>query len=231
MSEFNPPDPQWSAEQIDALRNTLPTFVPPLPGIDPDVSQDPNLYAGEQLLAAALPALGTKGRMVYAAQRHLGEIEVPYGSNKCPTCRWYNANVAKIGNGPYCDMGVTRASWESGNAVAVCGGKGRGFALTTAHAADFQRRGLWHWSAAGIDEGDVAFFSWSRGRRISDIEHTETVEKQLGAHKRSTIGFNVANGVHRETRDDTYIVGYGRPPYAKSPAPAAAGDSWFMGVA
>lgn len=210
-------DPTWTVQEILRRANDLPPYVEPIPGIDPDISQDPDLYGGADLLAGAKapPAMGTKERMIYAAQRHLGEVESPPGSNRCPTCNWYNAHVAKIGDGPYCDMGVTRASWESGNAVAVCGGEDRGFALTTAHAADFQRRGLWTSGAAGLEDGDVVFFAWSRGKKISDIEHVEVVERQVkGAKSRTTIGFNVANGVRREVRDNTYIVGYGRPSYA-----------------
>lgn len=208
-------DSIWTEARIDALRNTLPAYVPVVPGIDPGVSQDPDLYGTvTALIAGVVPAMGTKARMIYAAQTLLGTVEKPLGSNKCPVCRWYNEHIAPIGNGPWCDMGITEEAHESGNAVAVCGGEDRGFALTTAHAADFQRRGLWHWGAGGLDDGDVVFFSWSRGRKISDIEHVELVEKNLGAHRRSTIGCNVSNACRRETRDDTYVVGYGRPPYA-----------------
>ena len=208
-----PDDQPWSEEEINELRHHLSISVPVVPGIDPGISQDPGLYSGAYRVAAP-PAMGTAPRMIYAAQQHLGEIESPPGSNQCPTVRWYNAYVAKIGVGPYCDMGVSRSAWESGNATAVCGGEGRGFALTTTHAADFQRRGLWRWGVDGLVDGAIVFLSWERGKRISDIDHVEIVERQQkGARQRSTIGFNVRGAVRREIRDDTFIVGYGLPPY------------------
>jgi hypothetical protein len=216
----------WTGAEIDARRNDLPPDNPVVAGIDPDVSQDPDLYASSQVLlttalppvlAAAPPAMGTKARMIYAAQRLLGQVESPDGSNICPVSKWYNAQIAHIGYGPWCDMGITCEAYSSGNEVAVCGAEGRGFALTTAHAADFKRRGLWHYGADGMQDGDVVFFSWSRGNAIGDIDHVELVEKKL-AGRWSTIGCNVANACRREIRDDTYVVGYGRPAYVGTPA-------------
>lgn len=218
---------EWSEQEIDERRNELPPYVEPIPGVDPDVSQAPDLYAEPHLYAAALPAMGTKPRMIYAGQRLLGQVESPDGSNICPVSRWYNARISPIGYGPWCDMGITCEAYASGNEVAVCGGEGRGFALTTAHAADFKHRGLWTYGADGLDEGCVVFFSWSRGKAIGDIDHVELVEKKLGGGRWSTIGCNVGNACRRETRDATYIVGYGRPPYASPDVPD--GDDCWMG--
>src|SRR5439155_487085 len=119
----------WTEQEIDAFRNHFPADVPVIPGIDPGISQDPDLH--DALLAAALPSMGTRDRMIYAAQRLLGTTEHPPGSNHNDITVFYNQHVAKIGDGARCDMSVTEEAWHSGNEVAVLGGKG--FAFVPAH--------------------------------------------------------------------------------------------------
>ena len=46
---------------------------------------------------------------------HLGLGESPAGSNHNFITEWYNANVAKIGDGPWCEMTATWSMWVSGN--------------------------------------------------------------------------------------------------------------------
>ncbi|MEV5707286.1 CHAP domain-containing protein, partial [Actinoallomurus sp. NPDC052274] len=220
-------------------RNTLPADVAPLPGIDPDISQSMDLFEAEHTERFGFPfwraavVAGTAAAMIAAATGLLGMGESPPDSNQNAVVTWYNRSVAKIGAGPWCDMGITWEAWHSGNVVAVCGGPGRGFALTTAHAADFRRRGLWMYGARGIRPGDVVFFSWSRGETIGSIDHVGLVEHVYADGSFTTIECNIGNACRREHRDATYVVGYGRPPYASSPtpAPAAAGGTWFLGGA
>lgn len=199
------PADEWTAEEIDARANDLPPDIPALPGVDPNVSQDPNLYDVEQLTAAAV-APGTAAAMISVARGLLGTVEHPDGSNNAPPV------TTEYGlTGPWCDMGITYEGKHSGNAAVV-----GHFALTTAHAAWFKARGQFHYGAAGMRAGDVPFYSWSRGKTIGSIEHVELCEKDLGGGRWSTIGCNVGNACRRETRDATYIVGYGRPAYAST---------------
>lgn len=207
----------WTAEDIAAHANDLPPAVTVMPGVDPHISQDPHLYDQEQLLAAAAVASGTAAAMITAARGLLGTTEHPPGSNHNAVTAWYGFD------GPWCDMGISLEGERSGNRSAV----GR-FALTTAHALWFRARGQWAYGAGDIQEGDVVFFSWSRGRTISSIDHVELVENaKLGAGRRATIGCNVGDACRREIRDDTFIVGRGRPAYAghtTNPVPTTQED-------
>lgn len=212
-------DPTWTEQEIEAKANTLPPYVEPVPGIDPNISQDPGLFEAHHaarfgvLWRAAVA--GTAAAMVAAAVALLGTTEHPDGSNHNDVTLEYNREIAPspVGDGPWCDMGVSVEANRSGNIDAVCGGPRRGFAYTPAHAADFQRRGLWTYGLHGIQPGDVVFFSWSRGKSINDIEHVGLVEHVYDDGSVATIECNIGNACRREHRDGTYVVGYGRPPY------------------
>jgi hypothetical protein len=213
-----PDDPTWSEQEIDARANELPPYFPPLPGIDPHISQDPGLFAEEHAarfgvvsLARAAVASGTAAAMVAAAVALLGMGEHPPNHNAVTL--EYNREVAKIGDGPWCDMGVTVEAIHSGNLDAVCGGPHRGFAYTPAHAADFKRRGLWHSGLSGAQPGDIVFFNWSRKKGIDDVEHVGIVEHRYSDGTVATVECNIGDACRREHRDSTYVVGYGRPPY------------------
>ncbi|MGI5233788.1 CHAP domain-containing protein [Actinoallomurus sp. CA-142502] len=207
----------WTEQEIEAHANELPSYVPPLPGIS-EISQDPRLFdeqpAAGRYGAKAKAAIvsGTAAAMVAAMVAFLGMGERPANHNAVTV--EYNAKIARIGDGPWCDMGVSVAAIHSGNIDAVCGGLGRGFAFTPAHAADFKHRGLWDYGADDLQPGDVVFFSWSRGKSIDDIEHVGIVEHVYADGSFTTIECNIGDKCRREHRDATYVVGRGRPPYA-----------------
>jgi hypothetical protein len=211
-----PDDPAWTEQEIDERANDLPAYVPPLPGIDPNISQAPGLFDAEHTawfgvsLARAAVA-GTAAAMVAAAVALLGLGEHPANHNYVTV--WYNANIARIGDGPWCDMGVTYEAGHSGNLDAVCDGPRRGFAYTPAHAEDFRRRGLWHAGLHGIRPGDIVFFNWSRRKGIGDVEHVGIVEHKYADGTVATVECNISDACRREHRDATFVVGYGRPPY------------------
>ncbi|MGH3375970.1 MAG: CHAP domain-containing protein [Actinoallomurus sp.] len=210
-----PDDPTWTEQEIDARANDLPVYVQPLPGIE-EISQDPGLFAEQHaarfgMTLARAAVAGTAAAMIAAAVGLLGMGERPANHNAVTL--EYNAKVARIGDGPWCDMGVTVEALHSGNIDAVCGGPRRGFAYTIAHAADFKRRGLWTNGLHGIGPGCVVFFSWSRGKSIDDIEHVGIVEHLYSDGTVATVECNIGDLCRREHRDGTYVVGYGRPPY------------------
>jgi hypothetical protein len=210
-----PDDQTWTEQKIEERANDLPPYVQPLPGIEP-ISQDPGLFAAEHaarfgMSLARAAVAGTAAAMIAAGVALLGMGEHPANHNAVTL--EYNREVAPIGDGPWCDMGVTVEALHSGNIDAVCGGPRRGFAYTIAHAQDFKRRGLWTNGLHGIGPGCVVFFAWSRGKSIGDIEHVGIVEHVYSDGTVATIECNISDACRREHRDSTYVVGYGRPPY------------------
>lgn len=157
--------------------------------------------------------MGTAAGLIAEARTSLGTVEHPPGSNHNNITVWYNAHVAKIGDGPWCDMSVTMWGELSDNGSAI----GR-FAYTVAHADWFASKGRWHTGTAGIKPGDVVFFDWGGTRSRDRIDHVGVVEKVAGG-KVYTIEGNSGDVCRRVVRDSTYIVGYGRPAYS-APAPA-----------
>jgi hypothetical protein len=228
---MTPDDPQWSEQEIEARRSDFAPFVPPIPGIDPAISQDPDLYAGAHLLAA-LPAMGTKPRMIYASQRFLGTGESPPDSNHNGITDWFNQHIAHIGNGPWCDMALTKASYDSGCLVAVCGGNGKGFAFVPAHMAWGRLKyGIHHGSVPPA--GAVVGFRWDGAKGTTDCDHIGVCERDNKDGTFSDLEGNIANAYRREHRDLTYVSCWFMPAYVTMPTPApssSADSSWFQGV-
>jgi hypothetical protein len=168
--------------------------------------------------------MGTAAGMLTEFRRLLGMAEHPPGSNRNPVVTWYNANIMRIGAGPWCNMAVTYAAAHSGNLGAILAGKGVGYAYTVWHAQKFLREGRWHYGVAGIKAGDVVFFDWGGRRDIGAIDHVGIVEKVSGGIY-YTIEGNKGDRCVRVARDGKYIVGYGRPKYvaaAAKPSPDPA---------
>ncbi len=160
---------------------------------------------------------GTANDMIKQARKSLGTAEHPPGSNSNYIVKWYNDHVARIGSGPWCDMSITMWAALSGNSTVV--GE---FAYTVYHAQWFEKRGLWHEGARGIRAGDVVFFDWGGSRRIGNIDHVGLVERVEG-DEIHTIEGNSGDVCKRVVRDDTFIVGYGRPAYATPAVVAPSG--------
>jgi hypothetical protein len=161
---------------------------------------------------------GTAADLIREARKSLGTSEYPPGSNHNYVTQWYNEHVARVGDGPWCDMSVTM--WGARAAISDLVGK---FAYTVYHAQWFEKYGRWHEGTAGIRAGDVVFFDWGGSRRIGNIDHVGIVERVDG-DEIHTIEGNSGDVCKRVVRDDTYIVGYGRPAYAAPcvVAPSAA---------
>jgi hypothetical protein len=160
---------------------------------------------------------GTANQMIAQARRSLGTEEHPPGSNFNYIVKWFNDHVDRIGNGPWCDMSITMWASLSGNGTVV--GE---FAYTVYHAEWFQKRGQFFFGARGIRAGDVVFFDWGGSRRISNIDHVGLVERVEG-DEIHTIEGNSGDVCKRVVRDDTFIVGYGRPAYATPAVVAPSG--------
>lgn len=143
----------------------------------------------------------------------LGTAETPDGSNHNFITEWYNANVAKIGNGPWCEMTVTWAMW-TGGAKALK--KGRAYTVWGAEDGVHQENGSsWHSGTAGMQAGDQVYYDWSGSKSISKIDHTGVAEKINGDGTFYTLEGNTSNHLQRKLRDGKYVVGYVRFDWAR----------------
>lgn len=104
-------------------------------------------------------------------------------------------------------------------------------AWTPTMAAGFQKAGAWHAGAAGAQPGDVLF--WDFPDKTQGIEHvsicaaapTGGIVPDIGGNTSSGPGGSEDNGGGVFERADSgrnagWVVGYGRPAYDTSPAPA-----------
>lgn len=166
--------------------------------------------------ASPRPArLSAVNRMLAAARRTIGMGERPPGSNHNKITEWYNKHIARIGNGPWCNMAVTYWAGRSKNLPAIFAGKGIGYAYTVAHAQKFKQKGRWRTGTAGIKPGDIVFFDWRGSRSIQNIDHVGVVERVKGKNIITIEGNTTGDSCRRMVRDARYIAGYGRPVYRK----------------
>ncbi|MFF5402822.1 peptidoglycan-binding protein [Streptomyces misionensis] len=128
--------------------------------------------------------------------------------------KWYGFT------GPWCDMAVSYVAAHSDN-LSATGGK---YALTTAHARAFQKKGRWHYGIGGIRPGDIVFFDWSGSRSIGAIDHVGIVEAVHSNRTITTLEGNTSNAFRRRRRGSSCVVGYGRPAYKGGAAPMPSGD-------
>lgn len=234
-------EPDWSDEAvIEALRNHPWVQPPVIDGIAP-VSQDPELFPlgddqgeGHQLRLFEALAVTPGGRdaMIASARKLLGVSEHPPGSNyNDEVVGWYNTHIAKIGDGPWCDMSVTEEAYDSGNEDAVVGGEGKGFAYVPAHFA-------WGKLKYGVHTGSVpppgalVGFRWDGVKGSTVCDHIGLCEKDLGDGTVYTLEGNTNDVFARRHRDLTYISVWFMPAYTTAPATSsAASNAWFLGSA
>lgn len=162
--------------------------------------------------------MGTASGMIAQMRKWIGTTEHPAGSNDNEIVERYNKEIKRIGRGPWCDMTVSIAAKDSGNA-GVVGQE----AYTPDHAEWFYEQGRWHTGAAGIAPGDVVFFDWGGSHDRAKIDHVGVVERVQNGEI-DTIEGNKGDACVRVVRDGTYIAGYGRPAYDKPALKAPAGD-------
>jgi len=142
-------------------------------------------------------------KLLQIAKGELGYRETASGYTKYGD--WYGKHVDKGGyykTAPWCDMFLAWAADKAG--VEDCTGE---FASTPDHASWFQKHHAWGHKP---EPGAIAFFSFSGGKGIGDVEHVGLVEKVHG-DKLSTIEANHDNQLARADRDVSQVVGYGYP--------------------
>jgi hypothetical protein len=146
-------------------------------------------------------------QLLQVAKSQLGYAEKASGYTKYGD--WYGKHVDKdsaFKTAPWCDMFLAWAADKAG--VQDSAGE---FASTPAHARWFKKHGAWgHKPEAGA----FAFYSFSGGKSIDDIEHVGIVDKVDG-HTLHTIEANHFDHLARATRDVSQVVGYGYPSKVK----------------
>jgi len=188
---------------------------------EPSLARPEAVSAAEALPPASQPApeqpasAQAVARMLVEARKTIGLGESPAGSNHNKITVWYNKNIARIGNGPWCNMAVTYWGGCSANLAAIFAGKSVGYAYTVAHAQKFKQKGRWTTGVAGIQPGDVVFFDWKRSHAIQNVDHVGVVERVQGKNIITIEGNTTGDRCRRVVRDATYIVGYGRPAYGQ----------------
>ncbi|WP_019148457.1 CHAP domain-containing protein [Timonella senegalensis] len=133
---------------------------------------------------------------------------------------WYENKTGLKGyaHAQFCAMGV---SWRAAQAGAL--DIIPLHAYTPSGANWFKDRGRWHVGVAGVKRGDIVYFDFpGQPNRISHVGIVESVNSDGSAN---TLEFNTSGTVFGDQRNGrvvarkrrkSWIVGYGRPAYAKT---------------
>lgn len=154
----------------------------------------------------------------------LGTGESPEGSNSNFIVDWYNKNVDKIGNGPWCEMTDTWAMWTGGAKPLK---RGRAYTVYAVEDALNKVNGSsWHWGTKGMRAGDQVYYDWGGEKfSASKVDHTGTVEKINGDGTFYVLEGNIGNKLRRMHRDKKYVVGYVRFDWDRISDPSSIKDS------
>jgi hypothetical protein len=158
----------------------------------------------------------------------LGLGETPPNSNDNVIVQWYNANVAKIGKGPWCEMTATWAMWTGGAKAVKTGRAYTPWAVDDAQAGKLGSN--WHKGVAGMRAGDQVYYDWDGGKDPDKVDHTGIVERIVGDGTFFVLeGNTAANKLQRMHRDKKFVAGYTRYNWAKlepaTPKPTPAPES------
>lgn len=145
-------------------------------------------------------------RVLNKVRSALGTKEEPDGSNNNFIVQWYNANVDKIGLGPWCQMTMTWALYTSDFKALF---PGTAWTVQAARNALAKQDGMvWHEYTNGILPGDLVYYAWSGNREINRIDHVGIVEKVNSDGTFYVLEGNASNALRRMHRDAKYVVGY-----------------------
>lgn len=156
--------------------------------------------------------------LLNVARSQIGYREGPDNDNKYG--QWYGMNHA-----PYCAIGLTWCGAAAG-ATEIFHGR---YAYCPSWVNAFHDAGGWlNWRTAAWP-GDIVFFDWSGEHGTAG--HVGVIER-VEASTLVTIEFNTTSGlagsqsdgggVYRRRRSAQFVVGYGRPLYARQTSPSPA---------
>lgn len=149
----------------------------------------------------------------------LGLGEKPANSNNNVIVQWYNKNVAKIGQGPWCEMTATWAMWTGGAKILKTGRAYTPWAVDDAQEGKLGSS--WHAGVKGMKAGDQVYYDWDGGKDPDRVDHTGIVEKIVGDGTFYVLeGNTAANKLQRMHRDSKFVAGYTRYDWAQLEPPA-----------
>jgi peptidoglycan hydrolase-like protein with peptidoglycan-binding domain len=145
----------------------------------------------------------TVQKVLDAARAELGYREG--ANNNTKFGKKFGVNYAS-----WCDIFVSVCGDEAGERKAV------GWqSYCPTHVQWFKNKGAWNpKSFWGVHRGDVVFWDWEHN---GVANHVELIEGFTSGGNVVTIGGNTgpnSNGVYRQTRSLTYMLGAGRPAYS-----------------
>lgn len=162
----------------------------------------------------------TADRVLSIARSQIGTGESPPFSNHNKYTVWYNANVAHIGDGAWCDMFVTWVAAQANESHAV----GR-FAYCPNHVNWFKSNGRWGHTP---HVGAVVFFDWNGDGTADHVGYVKSVNGGSITTIEGNSG-NTGGGIVREVIRSSFILGYGYPAYSGVSAPGAPGSGSTKG--
>lgn len=156
------------------------------------------------------PTTATAANAIQVAASQKGQQESPEGSNRCKYTTWFGVE------GPWCAMFLSWVWWAIG--LRFTGAQTeKGWASAEMMRAYFQRKG---WMVTTPRAGDVVFWHFPGGH--AGANHVSLFVKRPAGGRVDTWDGNTStandrDGGHVEQRDrgDGYVIGYGRPLYAK----------------
>lgn len=159
--------------------------------------------------------MGVRDNVLAQARNDIGVAENPPHSNHSEITDWYNKNVENLGySWAGCEAGVTKWMW-TGGAKSLKVGR----AYTVWGANDYVKGtngGRWFWGTTGIQPGDQVYFDWGGKKGTTAyIDHTGIVEYVQGGYIYTIENNTRYDDCRRMKRDATYVVGFGRPDYAR----------------
>lgn len=156
---------------------------------------------------------GMVARVLQVAVAEIGTTESPAGSNKTKYGAWYGVNGQ-----PWCAIFISWVWDQAGTRFAMDSSKG--FSYTPSGYTWFQNHNQ---TTTSPVSGDIAFFDFpdtrNRIQHVGIVESvtTTTVTCIEGNTSATATGSQYNGGsVNRRTRPRQYVVGFGRPAYAKT---------------
>ena len=126
----------------------------------------PTAFQPAAVAPVAAQSGGAGSQMVAIAQRELGQVEAPPGSNDSPRIAEYRTATPGSGVGPWC---AYFASWVARQAGVPLGEQGQGFGRVDDVAAWAQRTGRAQSPAAGYTPKPGDLILWG-GRHMGMVE-------------------------------------------------------------
>jgi hypothetical protein len=152
----------------------------------------------------------TPKKVIHAATSEIGYKENPPSSNSNKFGVWYELNFA-----PWSCIFVSYCFYTAGLPLKITTDKG--FSYAPFAAQWFKDNGWWRTSPQA---GDIVFYDFDNdgiANHVGIVENVNVDSSIIAIEGNTSAGSDSSGGqVMRRTRDDSRILGYGRPNYQVS---------------